>query len=396
MSDENGTNGYGSQPQQPAGSPWAPAPPIPPAPRRDRRGGVTAGVILIAVGAVFLAGQMIPGVAWWNLWPLLVVLGGVVQMFTPDHRDTWTVWRIFEGLGTVLVGVVLLGNALGVVSWGVWWTFIMLWPALVIALGVSVLGRGLHQMWLRGAGTLIVWLTLAYAVAVSVTGVGGLTPIQPWTRAATGVPFSYSEPAGALSTGTLTFKGGAGDISIRSGSDLVTASGTTPFGQPQFDVVRSADHADVALTLGTSDRTVVAPGFGSGQADIALSDAMVWDATLDTGASRLDADFSDMQIRRLVLDSGVDQSTLKLGEVPTSLTQTDVIIKSGLSDVSILVPKDAAVHINTHNGLVSTNIDPHFEPKAAGVYETPDATTAQRVINISIDSGISSVSVKTY
>ena len=41
--------------------------------------------------------------------------------------------RVFEGLGTVIFGLVLLGNTTGYISWSVWWIVVTLWPALVIA-----------------------------------------------------------------------------------------------------------------------------------------------------------------------------------------------------------------------------------------------------------------------
>ena len=396
MSDQNTQNQYGGQPPQSPGSSWAPAPPTPPASRHPRRSGITAGVILIAIGAVFLAGQLIPGVAWWNLWPLLVVLAGVIQMFTPDHRDSWTAYRLLDGFGTVLVGVVLLGNTLGVVSWSVWWAFIALWPLLLIALGISVLGRGLHQMWLRGAATLLVWATLALAVAASLTGVAGLTPIQPWTHVYSGQPYTFTEPVGTALGATLAFKGGAGDIRIHGGDELIGASGTTAFGKPDIAVTRSANAADVAVTLGSSDRTVVAPGLATGEADIALSRTVLWDATLETGASQLDADLSDLSVKHLALKTGVSEATIKLGDVPLAANSTDVEVKSGLSDVTILVPADAAVRVDTHNGLTTTNLDDRFVAQSPGLWQTPGFESAARRINISIESGISSVSVRTY
>ena len=397
MSDQNSQNQYDRQPPQPPSNPWAPsAPPAPAGPSRRRHSGVTAGIILIAIGIVFLGGQVIPGVAWWNLWPLLVVLMGVIQMFTPDHRDSWTPYRVLDGLGTVIVGAVLLGNTLGLVSWSVWWAFIMLWPVLLIALGISVLGRGLHQMWLRGAATVLVWAALAYAVAISLTGVAGLAPIQPWAHVSTGQPYAFSEPVGSALSGTLVFKGGAGDIRIHGGDALIDASGTTAFGRPDVSVTRSGDTADVTVALGSNDRAVVAPGLASGEADISLSRAVLWDATLEAGASQLDGDFSDVPLTHLALKTGVTEAKVKLGEVPIATSSTDVEVKSGLSDVTILVPADAAVRVDTHNGLTTTNLDQRFVAQGPGVWHTPGIESAARVINISIESGISSVSVRTY
>ena len=396
MTDQNGQTPHETQPPQQPSSPWASAAPSPSAPYRHRGGGVTAGVVLIAIGAIFLAGQFVPGVAWWNLWPLLVVLGGVVQMFTPHHDEAWTFLRLLDGVGTVIVGVVLLGNTLGIVSWSVWWMFITLWPALLIALGISILGRGLHQTWMRAVAMLLVWATLAYAVATALTGTAGLAPLPPLAHISSGQAYSFSEPVRDAATGSLAFTGAAGDIRIHSGDQLVSAHGTTPFGTPEFAVTREGTKANVAVTLGTSDRTVVAPGFATGDADITLARPVIWDAVIEAGASSLDADLSDMQFSHLTLKTGVSDATLKLGEVPPAMNSSDIEVKSGISDVKILVPADAAVRVNTHNGLASTSFDPRFTQRQPGVWETPDIANSSQVINISVESGISSVSVRTY
>ncbi len=139
--------------------------------QRHKRSSATFwGVMLVVLGAAFLAAQFVPTVSWWMLWPLIVVVSGVAHMVLPGHDEPWTVSRVFEGLGTVLIGFVLLGNTTGYVPWTVWLTFLSLWPVLIIALGISVIGRGVDMTWLRIAARMLVWATLAAAVYVSVTG----------------------------------------------------------------------------------------------------------------------------------------------------------------------------------------------------------------------------------
>jgi hypothetical protein len=149
-------------------------PPVPPtaaqSQRYRRRGATFWGVMLIVLGAAFLAAQFVPDVSWWMLWPLIVIVSGVAHALSPGYDDGWTVSRVFEGLGTVVIGTVLLGNTTGYVSWTVWLTFLTLWPVLLIALGVSIIGRGVGMPWLRIAARLLVWATLAVAVYVSLTG----------------------------------------------------------------------------------------------------------------------------------------------------------------------------------------------------------------------------------
>jgi len=177
--------------------------------RHRQRGAVFWGCVLIVLGAAAFAAQLVPSVSWWMLWPLMVIVSGVAHIATPDWHDAWTVRRVFEGLGTVLVGGVLLANTTGYVSWAVWPTFLSLWPVLLIALGVSVIGRGLGAEWLRIGSRLLVWATLALAVYVSLTGaaLGIVDPVTVVTIPGVG---AHGQ------TVNITIEPGAGVPSIRT------------------------------------------------------------------------------------------------------------------------------------------------------------------------------------
>ncbi len=400
MSDQNGNETYGAAPPDGTSTPWVPpAPPAPPAPpsKAGRNSGIGFGIFLIAIGLIFLAGQVVPGLAWWNLWPLIVVLVGIIQMFTPSHKDEWGPERILDGLGTVLIGLVFLGNTLGIISWTVWWTFITLWPVLIISLGVGLLGKGLGQSWMRALGPLLIWAALGYAVAVSFTGAAGFEPVPQLVRpSVSGQPFEFSEPVMGETAATFRFRGGAGDVRIEGGEALVSASGTTPFGEPSLAVERSGDTAAVEFTLAESDGVVMVPGISAAHTDVALSEATVWDATFETGATTLEADLSQVPVRQLTLKTGASSSSLKFGHVPATAVATDVTIKAGVSSVEVLVPRDAAVRVDTHNGLSATDIDRALQGMGGGVWATPGYETASKTINISVESGVSSISVRTY
>ena len=381
-----------------AGSPWAaPAPAAPsvaPGGGRRHRGGVGLGLFLVALGVLFLMTQFVPGLAWWTLWPLLIVAGGLIQMVTPDDDKPWGVSRIFDGIGTMLFGLVLLGNTTGFISWSVWWVLLTLWPVLLIAIGLSILGRGLGQEWLRLLAPVAVWLALAYAVAVSLTGAGGLVPATAQVQSV-GRSFAFSEPLNSATQAKLQFKGGAGDISIKSGTDLIGATGRSPYGAPQLTVNRGVSTADVAMTLG-SPNGVGSPGFGAASLDHALSYSPVWDIALETGASSLDADLSNVNVRRLELTTGVGSTTLKLGRVTEDPGGSFARVKAGVSSVTILVPRGEQVIIGTHNGLTETSFDPAFERQPGGVWQTSGYSASSKAWHISTESGISSISIKTY
>ena len=408
MTDTDPNSGRDAAPDAPApppapyaGSPWSaasppvpPVPPVSPPPSRRRRGGVALGLFLIVLGALFLAMQFIPGLAWWSLWPLLIVAGGLIQMVTPEDDEPWNVSRIFDGIGTVLFGLVLLGNTTGYISWGVWWVLLTLWPVLLIALGLSILGKGLRQSWLRTLAPVVVWLALGYAVAVSLTGPGALPPISTQVQSA-GQPFAFSEPLLGTSQAKLQLKAGAGDIAIKGGSDLVSATGRAPQGVPQLTVNRGADSADVAFTL-NGGNGISPTGIGAAQVELALAETPVWDIALETGASSLDADLSSINVRRIGLSTGVGSATLKLGKASDDSAGSTALVKAGVASVTILVPKGEPVVIDTHNGLTATSFGSEFTRQSGGVWQTPGYSAGGKAWHITTETGVSSVSVRTY
>lgn len=151
-----------------AGGYYRPAAPDAP---RQSDGAAAFGITLIVLGAVFLAARFVPGLVWWQLWPLLIVVGGLVQAVVPGRWWGWSFDRFLDGLGTALFGMVLLGNTTGYVSWTAWLSFAFMWPWLLIAAGVGIIGHATRQGWIRLIGTLIVWSVLVSAVAASWTGV---------------------------------------------------------------------------------------------------------------------------------------------------------------------------------------------------------------------------------
>lgn len=391
-------------------TPWNPAPgsappppsPVPPAsasPDSHRRGGIGIGIVLIALGLMFLIGQFVPGLAWWQMWPLFVVLLGGIQIVTPDPHSGWGVSRIMDGVGTVLVGLVLLGNTTGYISWGVWWILLTLWPVFLIAFGIAIVGRALHQSWIRMLAPIVIWVALAYAVAASLTGVGGYQPIvpliyqQPTSRA-----FKLSVPLGNVRVAKLTLDGGAGDIGIASTfGELVSAKGSSPFGAPGLVVKRSADTAEVLFGPGDQHDVVVGPGFTAGKVDVGLNDTVLWNATLNTGATNLNADLSDVKLSALTLKTGVSNADLRLGQLAIYDAKTPIVIKAGVSSVTLRIPKNAEARVTASNGLSTIDVSGDLIQQPGGAWETPGYSANRGGgYDISVESGVGNVSIRTY
>lgn len=372
-----------------AGFPQPPDTPMPPAPRR--RSGARAGVILIVVGAAFLVAQLVPGLSWWSLWPLVIVVAGIIQAVTPGDSG-WDVNRLFDGLVTVSFGLVFLAVTTGYVSFDVFWSILRLWPVFLIALGFDLLGKALHRSWVRAIGSVVLIGALAWAVASQ-----GLTAGSTSADVAAGE--ITTEPVGRVQEAELSIDAGLAKVRIEDGDDLVALSGDSPWGAPRLAVDREGDKADVAITTPEVSGWVM-PETRETRLDVALSDTVVWDARVSTGVSSLDADLSDVPIRRLTLRPGIAECSVRMGDVPRGVARGDVVVDAGISAVTLLVPADAEARIESDSGLTGHVIGDDFESRGDRVWSTSGyddaAASGEPVWDIMVKSGIGSVTVDTY
>jgi hypothetical protein len=351
--------------------------------------------VLILLGVAILAARALPGVSLWMLWPFFVIVPGVVQCFTPGSEG-WTVYRFLDGLVTVAVGVILLGNTTGYLSWSVWWQVLSLWPVLLISAGLGILGKAVGQGWLRAAGTVVVLLALGFAAATSGAG----TVLMP-LGATGGAPFSYTEPLGTTTQAELDLKVGVGQVTMDTGapSDLVAITGTSPWGSPTFVATRSGSAVTMSFELPGSQGIAVYPGSVSARTDVALSEASAWDVTVDSGVSSLDADLSGVPVGNLLLKTGVSTNRIRLGRVPQGATQAQMRVESGVASVDITIPRDAEARIVWESGLTGHTISSDFVSVDGG-WQTSGYEDAKNagagVWLITVKTGLGSFSADTY
>jgi len=385
-------------PVPPSGSAPA-ATSAPPPPHHHRGGGLFLGLILIVLGLLLLADRFVPGVSFWALWPLIIVALGIRQMFTQGDEPRWTAYRVFEGLSTVVIGVLLLGNTTGVLPWSVWWDLLTLWPVLLVVIGINLIGKALGQTWLRIVSQMISIAVLVYVGALAYGTGGGM---RPWALSwGDTQSYEYEERLGNTDEASFTLNAGSGQIDISGGaSGLISAQGDTPFGDPRFDVDRSGSSADVQLTLGEGSHVFI-PGTAGTLADVRLSDDVVWDIRLETGASQLDADLSDVKVESLDVQTGVTDAVITLGE-PTEGDSVPVDVQAGVSSVTIRVPEGVAARVTAASGLTSVSFGDGIErvsggePFGGGEYETVSYSADEPAWEIRVQSGVGSVRIETY
>ena len=96
---------------------------------RQRTSNLTAGLILIALGGLFLAEQMGGGAAWaiHRNWPVILLVIGAAQVLV--HRGD----SIRGGVWLLLIGTIFMAVNWNVTTWD------RAWPLFIVAAGVAIM-----------------------------------------------------------------------------------------------------------------------------------------------------------------------------------------------------------------------------------------------------------------
>lgn len=135
---------------RPDAQPGGPCPVPEPRPPKETSGKAVKaalwfGSFLLFFGVVSMVATFVKGVSWWQYWPLIFVILGIVRMVVPaepGHRMR----HFVDGLVAFFAGVALLLMSLGVVGWQTLeFMLVNLWPVLLIMLGLLTLGSALKS-----------------------------------------------------------------------------------------------------------------------------------------------------------------------------------------------------------------------------------------------------------
>lgn len=129
---------------------WAPVAPPPqqpakPTPNSSVKAALWAGSFLLFFGVSAMVASMMEGVVWWQYWPLIFVILGIVRMVIPGEEGH-RMRQFVDGLIAFFSGVVLVLMSLGVIGWqSLELMLVGLWPLLLMVVGLLLLGGALKS-----------------------------------------------------------------------------------------------------------------------------------------------------------------------------------------------------------------------------------------------------------
>jgi hypothetical protein len=138
----------------------------------QRRSSLAGGLVLILLGALFLAVQWVPGLQLWFSWPLIIIGIGVLLLIV----------GLLTGVPAMAMPACIVGGIGGLLYWqnatGNWESWAYAWTLIPGFVGVGMVLSGLlggdTRQTVRGGGWLILISLVLFAVFASFFGALGL------------------------------------------------------------------------------------------------------------------------------------------------------------------------------------------------------------------------------
>ncbi len=112
---------------------------------------------------------------------------------------------------------------------------------------------------------------------------------------------------------------------------------------------------------------------------------------IESGLSDSQIDLSILKVHSLEVETGLGSTTITM---PANAGFTDAKIKTGLGEAKIGIPDGVAARIRIDGGLGDSDINEFRFPKNGKYYQSTNYDTAPNKIDLKIEYGLGSVSVK--
>jgi hypothetical protein len=323
---------------------------------------IVPGLILVLLGTVFLLDNYhVIDFHWgniWHLWPIFLIMGGVNLVFA-NNKAAWAT--------ALKIGVVILG------------------------FGLLVFGHFENRWWpnshwnFNDKG----WYKDDDMDDDDDDNGSDSTGIVKVEGSST-----YTEPYSPTATvAKLNISGGGTLYTLKDTTNqLFTATTKERYNRYQYTHTMDGNVPVLDLHMKDKKGHIQWDTDKGNSATIKLNANPQWDINVKAGATELDFDLAQFKIRNLIINGGAASFHVKLGQ---PVAETNVEVSTGVSEVEIKVPANAACRITSDSGLSSNEFN-GFDKKGDNSYETQGYATAVNKITIHLKGGISDFKVVKY
>jgi hypothetical protein len=186
----------------------------------------------------------------------------------------------------------------------------------------------------------------------------------------------------------LDFDHGAGTVVMTGGALIgVALTGSQGAGM-DVSSHRNGESLTVDLNAGPTFLPFLGPDGGEWRFQV--TQEVPVHLKVDSGASNLDFDFTDVKLAFLGVDTGASSLKVKL---PANAGYTLVDIESGAASLDLSVPEGVAARIRIEQGVSSIDIDERRFPASGSLRQSPDFDSAANKVEINLEGGANSVKI---
>lgn len=300
--------------------------------------------------------------------------------------------RFLWGIILLELGFLFLGINL---SWwpnAVWLSFASFWPIILIIIGLRVLlkNNGLFSLLTLIIVTAFLLISLL-SPGIDYNGVQISDNGLKTTSSATSQDYNKK----VVKSLNLTLKAGAGNISINSLSDnssyLFTEENTN-MGPINKSIAIHNGTAMVGLIKEKMSYFLLNPrAWGNRNLMTKINPNLPTELTINSGASSLNMDLSDIMISQLVVDAGATNGTIDFGNKEDRVFAN---MNIGASNLTINIPLHSGIKIYPNSGLTKISFNsPATIIKSGNVLMSQNYQLAKNKIVINLTAGASNIKV---
>jgi len=191
----------------------------------------------------------------------------------------------------------------------------------------------------------------------------------------------------------VRLEAGVGEFVIRGGAEELLEADFT------YNVAEWKPSIDYSESEGTGRLTIRQPELegksipddAENRWDLRLTGSVPLEIEMEAGIADANLDLSGLKIDRLQIDQGVGSTRVTLGdEISRDVT---IDIDGGVGDIVISLPESAGVRLHADMGIGSLTA-PGFHERG-GAYVNRAYGEAEHTIEVNIDAGVGSVTLRT-
>lgn len=282
------------------------------------------------------------------------------------------------------LGVVLLLNNLGVLSWSIWEVILRLWPVWFIAAGLDLL-----------LGRRSVWGALLAVVVIVAVIAGGLWLLDADVGPGQAVTSErIVQSLGEATQAEVNIAPGVGALYIAAlpeSANLV--EGKVNLGR------RARVTRDFAVEDGTAIFTLQGAGEIAGPFSISWDQELVWDLGLapqvpiklkaSLGVGESDLDLTGLELTGLDVSMGIGKTTVTL----PAEGRFQAEVNSAIGEIVVVIPEGLEARVRVDTAIGGSQLPDDYQ-RQDGFYVSPGYERADNRVDLKVGLAIGSVTIR--